>query len=424
MMSMKRPSQCRVCRKMFRSKDGLSRHVESVHFAAKTNQAAAARCEVTTKASLSVDGVIMIDDDDDVPSVSCPGPKSDPGNSGQQPDLKASDVNSDEDSSTSREFDKSLKVATVDSQQESIVSSETRIEDDSLRNAENPFSSETETVKPPLVEVTTPDHKVGEVPETIFMDTDIVVENDANVGEGVTLTIGTTEGIETQPKQKPEFVFVDISEILGRKIDVEDKVEKDSAFSDTSGSVSAGSTSYSSSNEDSIASGLSDRSSPSSAVLPNVTLDICSSLPDDGDDVILVDDDNDDDVAVVDIVKEGKRGTSRSSTGAFTRQGKFRQVMLDRNKANECDVCYKKLKSPETLKKHKRLHDRFLFRCDKCSKVLATKESLQSHVKNVHERKLPSSCRFCGETFRAKVYLDQHVQLDHPNERAAVIVLD
>ena len=149
---MKRPSQCRVCRKMFRSKDGLSRHVESVHFAAKTNQAAAARCEVPTKASLSVDGVIMIDDDDDVPSVSCPGPKSDPGNSGQQPDLKASDVNSDEDSSTSREFDKSLKVATVDSQQESIVSSETQIEDDSLRNA----SAEEKTARRDFAVITSP----------------------------------------------------------------------------------------------------------------------------------------------------------------------------------------------------------------------------------------------------------------------------
>ncbi|XP_069680822.1 zinc finger protein 69-like isoform X5 [Periplaneta americana] len=95
----------------------------------------------------------------------------------------------------------------------------------------------------------------------------------------------------------------------------------------------------------------------------------------------------------------------------------FRHHMRSAHKPSfKCDICFKKLPTPDSLKIHLEWHStREGFQCSICGKGLANANSLYQHLKR-HTGVKPYKCNLCPRAFTTKDSLDYHIR-SHTGER-------
>ncbi|ODM91042.1 putative zinc finger protein [Orchesella cincta] len=80
-----------------------------------------------------------------------------------------------------------------------------------------------------------------------------------------------------------------------------------------------------------------------------------------------------------------------------------------------CPICQSSYGSNDSLQKHLQLHrgsTRKIYKCQVCFKTFRSSKGLSTHIR-LHTGELPYSCKYCGESFKQKDYLKQHVIRRH-----------
>jgi uncharacterized Zn-finger protein len=91
----------------------------------------------------------------------------------------------------------------------------------------------------------------------------------------------------------------------------------------------------------------------------------------------------------------------------------------DKEKLLSCQVCFKKYKNRQTLKRHMQTHISNR-KCELCEKAFTRLESLRKHQKNIHgihhEKKQSTTsflCELCNKCFKTKYNLVRHKSKVH-----------
>jgi len=89
-----------------------------------------------------------------------------------------------------------------------------------------------------------------------------------------------------------------------------------------------------------------------------------------------------------------------------------------------CNVCSKRLKNPESLKRHKHefhpikqeVNNQIEVPCDECEKTYKSRKYLRTH-KNACHKNDERMCDFCPKILKNSLYLQQHLSRIHgPNQ--------
>ena len=99
-------------------------------------------------------------------------------------------------------------------------------------------------------------------------------------------------------------------------------------------------------------------------------------------------------------------------------QLKSHMIKHETEKNYVCNVCGKRLKRQESLDKHMLLHTGIKnYKCDQCDAEYFTASALNNHKNSKHtEQNEEHLCTYCGQAFKKKVYLDNHITL-HTGEK-------
>ncbi|XP_060900773.1 zinc finger protein 665-like isoform X1 [Labrus mixtus] len=74
----------------------------------------------------------------------------------------------------------------------------------------------------------------------------------------------------------------------------------------------------------------------------------------------------------------------------------------------QCPTCKKGLRTPEEIKKHKKVHTPTPCKCETCGKCFKSHYPLMRH-RRTHREQPPVVCTYCGKQFASKNYLKAHM---------------
>lgn len=105
--------------------------------------------------------------------------------------------------------------------------------------------------------------------------------------------------------------------------------------------------------------------------------------------------------------------TENPLDGSFLNISLEETVHTTKYDSYQCDICQKKFKSQQNLKRHLKIHDGTKLFCPSCTQYFDSEEKLNKHKIDKHSYNL--LCSFCGKTFNKRQNMNEHIKAHEIN---------
>lgn len=78
-----------------------------------------------------------------------------------------------------------------------------------------------------------------------------------------------------------------------------------------------------------------------------------------------------------------------------------------------CEKCGKGYASQNSLRKHKKWHDGYVYQCKECPGVFKHSSTYREHYNKIHLKVMRNQCKFCGRRFWQIGNMGKHIKIKH-----------